>query len=344
MGDDYSLDPASHRAGKILRVSICGYFGFGNLGDEAILVASILKNTYQGKKVMAMINPRAFEDYRKWLDSEGLSDRVFLFNRWNPLDIFRAILSSDALILGGGGLLQDETSFRSLLYYFGVSLLGKLLKRKLFIERQTIGPLKRGISKTLVKWLLRMADKVSLRDRESLKIAREMGVEAELEEDWTLESEFAKWLRLEQTAEIKNLSYPIIWILRSWNLPRESFEILRETIMGFKPYSEFLAFQKEDLRMYSDLGLKPEEVFVYTDGPLKLREVIRKLQDAELIVSMRLHGLIFAYLLSKKAIGLSYSPKVSWFAEDKGIDYVEIHETEELRKLKDLITKKIEML
>ena len=142
--------------GGFMKIVISGYYGFDNVGDEAILLAMI----------------QAFRSYDPTIEIVVLSNspettksqfHVDAVNRWNIKEIFRALKDSDGLISGGGRLLQDETGVNSIIYYTGVIKMAEFLGLPVFIYAQGMGPLKRTIAKHIVKWALKKA-KITVRD------------------------------------------------------------------------------------------------------------------------------------------------------------------------------------
>jgi len=85
----------------------------------------------------------------------------------NVIEIVRALENSNAFISGGGGLLQDKTSLRSLIYYTTLINIAKSLKKKTIIFAQGIGPLNKNISKGIIKKTLNKVDLITVRDEES---------------------------------------------------------------------------------------------------------------------------------------------------------------------------------
>ena len=100
------------------RVLLCGYFGFGNMGDEATLAAALKAFREYRLKVRVMFNPCGdFEPFSR-LGAQYC-------NRYSPSELRRAISECDALLLTGGSLIQNETSERSLLYYTAITALAE---------------------------------------------------------------------------------------------------------------------------------------------------------------------------------------------------------------------------
>lgn len=128
-----------------LRFLLSGYYGFGNLGDEALLsvIVAQLKTRY----------PNADIDV---LSADPASTaRVFGVHATPRADIARvkqAISRADVVLSGGGGLLQNSTSLRSLLYYAGILRAAIRSGRKTMIFGQSIGPLDFWGKRIVRKW------------------------------------------------------------------------------------------------------------------------------------------------------------------------------------------------
>lgn len=117
-----------------MRFLLSGYYGFGNLGDEAILtqIISRLKTRYPGADIDVL--------------SEHPSETAHDFGvastpRADLGAVRRAIDRCDVFLSGGGGLLQNATSFKSLLYYAGLIRTAVHARKKTMIFAQSIGPL-----------------------------------------------------------------------------------------------------------------------------------------------------------------------------------------------------------
>ena len=92
------------------KILISGYYGFANAGDEAMLTAIIESLRQVEKNVELTVLSGNPED-------TAAKHQVCSVYRFNPLGIIRAMKDSELIISGGGSLLQDVTSKRSLLYY-----------------------------------------------------------------------------------------------------------------------------------------------------------------------------------------------------------------------------------
>ncbi|MEG1496430.1 MAG: polysaccharide pyruvyl transferase family protein [Clostridiales bacterium] len=151
------------------KVCISGYYGFDNLGDEAILLSMI----HLLKKEFADIEITVLSDKP---EKTAATYGVEAYDRWKWWQIHKAIMGSDIFISGGGGLLQDVTGKKSLLYYTHIMKMAKHRKRPVFIFSQGIGPIDSTWGQKHAVKALRKAAKVTVRDNESAKLLHNWGL------------------------------------------------------------------------------------------------------------------------------------------------------------------------
>ena len=119
------------------RVCLIGYFGYGNLGDEESLGQAVLLLHRLGiKEICVPVRDANGSTYKD----------VSVYDRMNPYDLAEAIHRSDALILTGGNLLQNETSKRSLLYYTSLIRHAKSAGKRIYAISSGIGPIEGAAS------------------------------------------------------------------------------------------------------------------------------------------------------------------------------------------------------
>ena len=68
---------------------------------------------------------------------------VKAYHRMKPGSLIRALREADGLISGGGSLLQDATSSKTIPYYLAVLKIAQWLGKPTFIYSQGIGPVSR---------------------------------------------------------------------------------------------------------------------------------------------------------------------------------------------------------
>ncbi|NLL81384.1 MAG: polysaccharide pyruvyl transferase CsaB, partial [Tissierellia bacterium] len=128
-------------------ILMSGYYGFDNSGDDAILKA-IVKDLREIDKDLDITvlsnNPKKTEDMYP----------VKAVNRFNFRDVVFSIKKCSLFISGGGSLLQDVTSTRSLLYYLTVMSLAKIMNKKVMVYANGIGPINKKTNRMITKKVL----------------------------------------------------------------------------------------------------------------------------------------------------------------------------------------------
>lgn len=157
----------ANRAYKTAEVkpSVClvGYFGYGNLGDEQTLETAITQLTSRGIKSINVLWRKKTGEPKH--DSPGIE----FYSRYNFLSVMKAIKKSDAVIMCGGNLLQNETSLKSLLYYSTIMRYAKRRGKKLYMISSGIGKLTGKIANGVSKSALKRADFIGARTHADLE-------------------------------------------------------------------------------------------------------------------------------------------------------------------------------
>ena len=150
-------------------IAISGYYGFYNTGDEAILevIISILRRRIPGAEIVVFsADP----------DHTSKAYGVESVSRTHLPSVMRTLKRADLLISGGGGLLQDITSFRSVAYYLGIMEVALCMGKKVAVFAQGMGPLRHPLALRWVKRVLNRVDLVSVRDSLSASFLGELGI------------------------------------------------------------------------------------------------------------------------------------------------------------------------
>ncbi len=155
-----------------MRVLVSGYYGFNNLGDDAILLAlkeRIAELAPGAKMVVLSKNPQETKE----------KCAVAAVYRFNPISIWREMRRATLFVSGGGSLLQDYTSTRSLVYYTSLIRLAKRYKKRVLFYANGIGPVRADKNRERVREASELADVITLRDSASYDELRAMGVKNE---------------------------------------------------------------------------------------------------------------------------------------------------------------------
>lgn len=156
-------------------VFIIGHYGGNNLGDE-LMLESILESLYGIKNV----------DEIKVVAKKTLNqEKKVKFVPLNILALINALFSSQVLILGGGTHFHDDYTneryrkhFVYLLKILVITLIFKLLGKKVVYMGMGFGPFKRRLTLILTKISLRLVDVITVRDHKSLERLNEKNISA----------------------------------------------------------------------------------------------------------------------------------------------------------------------
>ena len=300
------------------RILICGYYGEHNLGDDALL--SVLLNQLQGRwiPVITARDRRAVQ---------SMAPGVETVDRRSLISVLKEVRHVDAVILGGGSLLQDSTSTRSLIYYVLLIWRAKMLQKPVFLWAQGLGPLKRWTSRLLVERTLKTVTSASWRDPGSLQLA----------ENWSLDIPMAigpdpVW---SHPAPDWKPGHSLILCLRPTPLlSNKGWEQLVNALSQFGEMHDFnvvwLAFHgQQDADLFTHLceeSLVPKELERRSTVVCanSIAQVQRLFSESRMVIAMRLHALILAAVGGVPTSALSYDPKVSAAAELAGLPYCEL--------------------
>lgn len=277
-----------------MRVVISGYYGFGNVGDEALLAGLVAGLQQRGHRIVVLsANPgQTVRDHRV-----RATHRV-----WGaPWAIARA----DAVVSGGGGLLQDATSARSLRYYLAVVGLARRLGKRVVIYGQSLGPLSPAGRAAVARALAGLP--LAVRDEASAALARTLGAHPALVADPAL--------TLPAPARAAATAGPVVLVPRGGQdrLNQALAELGRSLAADGVPVVALALHPAEDDGALQRLvqAVPSIAVRVVTDAASTMAAMV----DARYVVSVRLHGCILAACVGVGFAGLSYDPKVRGFLE-----------------------------
>lgn len=293
-----------------MRIAILGYYGFGNLGDEAVLWAmrTHLTERLPGASLCVLsADPEATRAMH------GI-DAV---HRGDLGAVCRLFRSADLVCSGGGSLFQDATSWRSPVLYAMLHELSRLSRHTL-VYAQGVGPLRRGLSRRLTRRAMNVAERITVRDDDSAALLRELGVSRPIEV--TCDPVFG----LEPPADRRSLTAdrrpPTIGVsVRSW--PGLWLEPLAEGLSEARRRTGAIVkvvclHSRLDIEVSRRLAERLEaEVIV----PAEPGEAFAAMAGVTVLVGMRLHALVFAAVCGRPVVALAYDPKVTALARAMGV-------------------------
>ena len=302
---DHALHPKN--------ILINGYYGYANAGDEAILesLCQSIRRTCPGAGITVLSGSPAVTE-----DHYGCR----AVPRFSPLALWKAVRWCDVLISGGGSLLQDATSTRSLLYYLLVIRMAERRGKKVFLLSNGIGPVRKQGNRKRVARAVKSAHFITLRDPESADELRSMGV---TRSDLTVTADPVYLLEPGEEAKAREaldalgIGYdPFLAVsIRPW----KSDEALEKKVAaicdgavrryGLKPL--FIPMQRGvDDPMARRIAGRMEEPSYILEGVNYGRDIMAIMGKSQLALTMRLHSLIFAANVAIPSVGISYDPKL----------------------------------
>ncbi len=316
-------------------LALLGYYGFGNAGDEALL-AGVL----QGVRLLAPdVRPLVLT-----ADPAGTSalHGVSTADRWRPGAVWRSFSSARALFLGGGSLLQDVTSRRSVYYYLGVLALAQARGVRTCLFGQGIGPLRAPATRRLARRVLARCTGIWVRDAGSYEETLRLGVRPAGGDRpgplLRVTGDPVFLLLPPAPAETARPAGELpIWVVaaRPWPegerwqphllaalLPAAQAAGVNVVFLAMQPAADH-ALAVDLARQAAAAGVPAQAV-----APRDFREVQQQLARADLVVAMRLHALIMAVQGGVGSVAISYDPKVAALAELFALPVVTVPELE----------------
>ncbi len=145
-----------------MKLLLSAFIGSYNLGDEAIaeVVIDAFEKTPETELTVLSVNPPKTQKL-----SKSNSTKIYPAGLGN---FIRHLRQSDALVLGGGGIIQDESSIINMIYYYLQTFVAKrLLHKPVFWAFVGVGPIKTKLSHAMLRDMARMTSQVLVRDTES---------------------------------------------------------------------------------------------------------------------------------------------------------------------------------
>lgn len=290
---------APHAPKVPVNITVSGYYGFHNTGDEAIALAISRELKARGHSALLLSREPGHTRRAYGVASEA---------RMNPLAVLRALLRAQHLWSGGGGLLQDKTSVRTLAYYLALIRGAQLLGRRVVVFNQSVGPLSLEGGARVARVLTRKPGsiRVIVRDRGSLETLQRLGVQAQLGGDPALLLSPPSGLVpdrntvvLAPRGDVQDANAGL----------RELSRLLREKGRRVVALSFHPAVDDDAAR-----SLGADEVISTSDPVLALHTIAA----AGYVVGVRLHAVILAAAAGVPFAGVSYDPKVAGFCADAG--------------------------
>ncbi len=323
VSDNYSVDRTVYdtlvayqrllKSSRKYDIMISGFHGSGNHGDETVLKAMLfdLREIQPDLKITVLSsNPEV----------TAAAHNVESVYRFGYLKILKRIKNTKLLITGGGSLIQDVTSNRSLWHYLFLIKSAIKLHTRTMLYANGIGPLNRPKSRLDAAKVLLKTDLITLRDEESLALLNEIGADTSkavvtADPIFSLSPQETDVSPLLESLGLKNKKYFVV-SLRTWKTIQDGF---LNSIQAFCEYiylrygytALFVPTQPDSDSAISEAAasqLRPRGICA--GSKLTNDEIISLIARSEFVLGMRLYPVIYALKCGIPILGLAYDPKI----------------------------------
>lgn len=292
-----------------MKIAALGYYGFDNLGDEAVLagIRTALKTESKFEKAQFLVLSNAPESTTR------LHPGTIAANRWKWREAASALSGTDLFILGGGSLLQDATSVKSVIWYALMARIARAKAKRVLWWGQGIGPLQSNLSRFLVRHIANQADAITVRDEKSAELLKVIGAKGSIE--IVADPAFA----LPQGSPVAPDHFStdsVVLALRRWRGINETLIQSLQTYHASTKSTWCLPMhQPEDADYMNELfGAAHQQDW----RDIGIEAILGQIAVSRLVVAMRLHALVFAARCGVPFVALSYDPKVDALAKASG--------------------------
>ncbi|HUN29631.1 MAG TPA: polysaccharide pyruvyl transferase CsaB [Alphaproteobacteria bacterium] len=296
-----------------MRVLLSGYYGFGNLGDEALLEVIVAQ-------MRARFPSMQLDVLSATPEATARAYGVEATPRWSMRNVREAIGRADIVLSGGGGLLQTATSARSVVYYAGILREAIRQRRKAMIFAQSIGPLDL-LGRIVVRSFCRGLDCATVRDARSMRLLQSLLPQTPVEQ--TADPVFLYDIPSEDvdlsSEGLGTQPYAVVSVRKVSNLKDGQHAIARAVDRLTQTHGVRVAFLP--LGGAADAEVSTTIIRLCKSAPMLLPEcrlsrAAAILRGARVVIGMRLHALILAARFAVPFLAIPYDPKVSALCDD----------------------------
>ncbi len=329
-------------------ILISGYYGFNNTGDEAMIETM---STLLAKKDCSLSVLSSNPDKTKELYN------VRAYDRFKLSEIKKAIKEADLVVSGGGTLFQDITSKKSIWYYLGVIKLAQLMRKKVVVCYQGMGPLDTKFYRWMTKHILnkKSVKFVGLRDQKAIDFAKSIGIKENkivFSSDMIFMMKPPQAERIDKIIKDNVLNYEegqkLIGIsTREWKDKDRTDELAKAADLIVERYNArivFFPFHKPKDAEISKIvmhKMKHEDKACLMPNRYLPSEILGAMGRMDVNIGVRLHSLIFSACGNVPTIGISYDPKIDGFLDMIHLNPVCTYEEMDAKKIADEVGERL---
>jgi polysaccharide pyruvyl transferase CsaB len=301
---------------RVRNVLVLAWVGSTNLGDELVFASLSRKLRARSVHVTVVSRHPAVTQRDHGVDAIGTRDMGALS---------RSVTSADAVVFGGGGLVQNRTSAFNLPYHLMRPVLSQVRQRPLAGIGLGVGPLRGVIADRLVRAGLRRAHPITVRDEASSRQLQRLGIDAVTTADLAFGLEPPTGTTADR----------VVVCLRPWSERRHRLPVRVQRPTTADSYVDEAAAALDGIACSAGLPVHFVALQGDRDHPLHeqvadrmratvsfatptVHDVLDELARGALVVSMRYHGVVGAALAGRPSVAIGYDPKVEAVANDLG--------------------------
>lgn len=307
----------------MINLLIAGYHGFGNCGDEAILKAMTtnIRDIAKDVEITALSHNPDFTKTEYGIKS---------VQRFNVFQVLSAIRHSDIILSGGGTLLQNGTSTRSLIYYLSIIKIAKLFKKRVMLYANGIGPVTGSFNQRLVRSVINTVDVITLREKLSEADLRSIGVS---NPNVTVTADAAFKLNSIDDASAEKLllsegfedrgKMRVGVSVRAWSKAKYGDDYILKLARACDNIADtgkeiiFIPMQfPNDIAVSKKVASMMKNKSYVLTNKYTPPEILGVVGRVDAMVSMRLHTLIFAAVKNVPMLGIIYDPKIEYYLRE----------------------------
>lgn len=295
-----------------IKLLLAGYFGCGNLGDDAIFAGLI--EALRGRGYEFCVLSGAPEESFRLYGVRAAPRRDFKV-------VEEEIKNCDALVFPGGSIFQDVTSVKSPAYYATLVNKAKKAGKKVIFLGQGVGPLKTFFGKRFASGAFKAADAIVVRDPASMTLLKDLGVRSSIQLGADTAFLLPAPANNEDSGEFGVAGMKTIGIA-----PRPFGRHTKAIIQIFGDLSRLLYTNNmvpvliemdhaEDRNLIAEIG-KTQGGKIPDIRKLQTpTQVMQRMSRMDTVIAMRLHAGVLASAVGVPPYMVSYDPKVTAFAK-----------------------------
>jgi len=364
-----------------LRICFIPFRGEGNLGDEAMLIASL--EHFSRKFPRAVLRAAAIsrngcfpvwrfqsnkdkqrEQIRQIFTAPG-NDGIHLFQKISSLKLLFRILKNSDFAIFNGGLWFHDYKYYSMLLPLYISILARLAGTRVAFLSISAGPIRSTWAKCLGFLCLRLAEQVSVRDQESRDQLQgccpECTIYLGADPSFTLKEDRSNTENIilsEESFALKKGRINIGINIFAWytfdNYYAGGGQIARfeESLIEYCRYliddcQACLVFIPTQIPLDTEASLQlakrchRDNFITVVQGYYPPKKYIQLIRVLDMVVAMRLHAHIFSIIAGTPFLSISYHSKISSLMQMIDANQITIDSHNMNPKDLQMITKKI---